>query len=69
MPTGAMHSHYWAASPGAPAPPGTGASANGGYIPWMTTVTVGSGFGVMQVAWSWLVERATTTQPTVKQGS
>ena len=57
MPTGALHSHYWA-GPSTPAiPPGTGASAAGGYPVWQTTVVVGSGFGVTQVIWEMAIEQ------------
>jgi hypothetical protein len=55
MPSAAFHANYWATPSPPPDPPGTGASANGGYIPWQTTVVMGSGFGVTQVAWEWLV--------------
>ena len=49
MPTAALHSHYWADQTQAD-PPATGASANGGYVPWQMVV-VGSGFGALQVVW------------------
>ena len=47
MPGAAFHSHFWAGSADAPAPdPGLGASASGGYIPWMTTITA-TGLGLL----------------------
>lgn len=58
MPTAALHSHYWAGVEDTPAPPvEPGASVDGGYVPWQTTVILGGGFGVTQVAWEWLVEQ------------
>lgn len=53
------HSHYWAGTqaPDGP-PPAAGASARGGYTPWMTTVIVGSLFGVLQVAYEWAMRKA-----------
>lgn len=39
MPGAPFHSFYWAVSaPTVPDPP-LGASASGGYIPWMTSIT------------------------------
>ncbi len=38
MPSAACHSFFWADAGAAPDPP-LGASASGGYVPWMTTVT------------------------------
>ena len=61
MPTAALHSHFWAGSAGAPPPsPPTGTGSS--YQRWMTNVTVGGGFGVMQVVWEWAVSAATTTE-------
>lgn len=51
MPSAALHSQYWAGSGGGPAPPQTGASAAGGYVPWQTTVIIGMGGGVFQALW------------------
>lgn len=65
MPTAALHSHYWAVPPGPVIPPGTGASANGGYVVWQTT-TLCSGFGVSQVAWEWLLHWSQTKWPSPK---
>ena len=44
MPGASFHSFYWAGAADAPAAPDPplGASASGGYIPWMTTITVTS---------------------------
>lgn len=41
MPGASFHSFFWAGT-GAAAPPDPplGSSASGGYVPWMTTVTV-----------------------------
>lgn len=49
------HSHFWQTQ--TPEPPVTpGASAAGGYIPWMPTVTfTGSMFGGLQPVWEWTV--------------
>lgn len=59
MPTAALHSNYWAGSADAPPdPPETGIANVVSYPHWQTTVTVGSGFGVSQVVWEWLVARA-----------
>ena len=55
------HSQYWQVQ--AVPPPETGASAAGGYTPWMTTVTMGSLFGSLQPAYEWLVFRVTLTVP------
>lgn len=55
MPTGAFHSHYWQAERAAEPPIVPGASAAGGYIPWMPTVTIGFLFGALQA----LYERVT----------
>lgn len=67
MPSGAFHSQYWAGSADAPAPPQTGASANGGYVPWQTTVVIGSGFGMTQVAWEWVLHWSQTKWPSPKR--
>lgn len=50
------HSKYWQAHEPEP-PVEAGASADGGYIPWQTTVIFGSGFGAMQVVWMWVVDQ------------
>lgn len=63
MPTAGVHSKYWAGRVSTPpAPPG--ASRSGGYIPWQTTIVAGSGFGVTQTIWEWLVKKAESTWPT-----
>lgn len=56
------HSHYWAgATSGGETPPPDpelGGSAGGSYVPWqVTTVTFGAGFGAVQIAYDWLVQR------------
>jgi len=56
MPTGALHSHYWQAERADAPPIVPGKSAAGGYIPWMTTVTVGSLFGALQALYERLVK-------------
>ena len=60
MPSAWAHSHYWAGSANnIPGPPsGTGSS----YQRWMTNITLGGGFGVMQVVWDWAMTAATTTE-------
>jgi hypothetical protein len=63
MPSAACHSLFWAVPSAPAAPPGTGASANGGYIPWQTSVVMGSGFGVTQVVWEWALATAKGTWP------
>lgn len=47
MPGAWAHSLYWQTQ--TVEPPATGASANNGYVPWMTTVTIGSLFGPLQM--------------------
>lgn len=47
------HSKYWQAH--APEAPQTGASSAGGYVPWQTSVIVGSMFGGLQPVWQWVV--------------
>ena len=61
MPTASLHSHYWAGS--ADAPPAPSAVDQASYPKWMTSITVGSGFGVLQVVWEWAMRR-TDTWPT-----
>lgn len=53
MPGAPFHSHYWAGSVDVPAEPSLGASASGGYVPWMTTITAVAGSVVFAVA-AWL---------------
>lgn len=67
MPTAALHSAYWKSRAAGPAPE-TGASGAGGYVPWQTTVVIGGGFGVMQVAWEWARNKATQAWPKPKKG-
>ena len=55
MPSAALHSQYWAGPEVPGIPPGTGASAAGGYPVWQTAVVVGSGFGITQVIWEMAV--------------
>ena len=66
MPTGAFHSNYWAGSADVPEPPGTGASANGGYVPWQIVVVAGSGFGALQVVWDKVAALTRTTSAQVR---
>lgn len=48
------HSAYWQTQ--TPEPPITpGASGAGGYVPWMTSVTIGSMLGGLQPVWQWIV--------------
>lgn len=61
MPTAALHSHFWSQDT-QEIPPEIGASAAGGYTPWQTTVIIGGGFGVTQIAWEWLVARRTSRE-------
>lgn len=52
------HSAYWQTQ--APEQPVTGASASGGYIPYMPNVTItfsGSLFGGLQPMWEWTVTK------------
>jgi hypothetical protein len=52
------HSQFWDGdAEGGGAPVTAGASSDGGYVTWQTSVLVGGGFGVTQVVWEWLVER------------
>ena len=54
MPTVALHSHYWIAQ-GAPPEPPIGASGDGGYVPFQTTVLNpigGFGVSVSLVLWA-----------------
>lgn len=54
MPTGAMHSFYWAGS--ADPPPGGLGDSTASYIPWQAAVlTIPSGFGAFQALWDRLV--------------
>jgi len=48
------HSQYWAGSGTAPAPPAA-SDAIVGYVPWQTSVVVGSMFGGLQPVWEWVV--------------
>lgn len=56
MPSAAFHSNYWQRDSAGPPPVTAGASARGGYIPWQTTVTIGSLFGVLQALYERLVK-------------
>jgi hypothetical protein len=60
MPTGALHSHYWAGSADAPAAP---QSTTVAYVPWQVNVIAGGGFGVLQVVWEWAVYQSQTAWP------
>ena len=64
MPTAAVHSLFWASTVvgegGNPAP---GVSAAGGYVPWQTSIVIGSGFGVTQVVWDWACRKTPTAWP------
>lgn len=59
MPSGAFHSNYWAGSADAPAAATTTVVS---YPTWMTTVTVGMGFGVLQALYERWRPSVTTTQ-------
>lgn len=50
------HSQFWQGphGPGEP-PPAAGASGAGGYVPWQTSVIIGSMFGGLQPVWQWAV--------------
>jgi len=57
MPSAWAHSHYWQHER-ADAPEGqVGASARGGYVPFQTTVTIGSLFGALQALYERWVKR------------
>ena len=57
MPSAWAHSHYWQHER-ADAPEGqVGASARGGYVPFQTTVTIGSLFGAVQALYERWVKR------------
>jgi hypothetical protein len=63
MPTGAMHSHFWATDPipeVPPDPPTSGAQVS--YPAWQMTVTFGSGFGALQALYERWCPVHTTTQ-------
>lgn len=63
MPTAAVHSKFWASRVAGSPPAAPGASSGGGYVPWQMNIIAGSGFGVTQAIWEWLVKKATTTWP------
>lgn len=52
MPGASFHSFYWATEAATVPDPPLGASASGGYIPWMTTITVGC-LALMAARASW----------------
>ena len=51
------HSQYWSGPNTPAAPPQLGASSNGGYVPFQTTITVGSLFGALQVVYERLLQK------------
>ena len=59
MPSAVFHSNYWAGSADAPA---AATETVVSYPRWMTTVTVGSGFGALQAVYERWRPTATTTQ-------
>lgn len=62
------HSQYWDGDAEGGTPVTPGASSDGGYVTWQTSVLVGGGFGVTQVVWEWLVDRrARKTAPRAKE--
>lgn len=65
MPSAALHGAYWRTQT-PEIPPTPGASANGGYVCWQMNVIAGSGFGVSQVVWEWLVHLSQTRWPSAK---
>ena len=63
MPTAACHSFFWAGSADAPAPPDPPTSGSQvSYPTWQTTITIGSGFGVLQAVYDRWRPSVTTTQ-------
>lgn len=54
MPTAAMHSHYWQQD-WQEAPVVAGSGSGGGYVPWQTTVILGSGLGACHWFWERLM--------------
>lgn len=51
------HSQYWSVPAAPAAPPQLGASGAGGYVPFQTTVTIGSLFGALQAVYERLVQK------------
>lgn len=52
MPGAACHSFFWAGSADSGSNPSLGSSASGGYVPWMTTVTICSMLFLATRSWS-----------------
>ena len=53
MPGASFHSFYWSGSADSGAQTPIGSSASGGYVPWMTTVTIVSMLCLAaRVSWS-----------------
>lgn len=52
MPGAAFHSFFWSTPAAPPGNPSLGTSASGGYVPWMTTVTVASMLFLATRSWS-----------------